>query len=252
MPGFEKPDQPPPAPRAPEGATEVQGRPGGRTELDKKLKLPTNHDFYLMHHPNGWRLEKTSRGWEVLPVLKDLVLAGGINTVELTEKGPDSGAARTKLRDRGWTMLEDQDEYRVVVDVAGGRAHRLIWDRIFRFPDGDFEVQFDHEGYADWRRSLVEEGRIDPPRPKVLATLRARLERRLGRRSQQLHIPTRAAAQEADQERLEALEDPGAIPESPRRRAAVARAPRPDKTPPAKPPKSPPSSAKRGGEGTPI
>lgn len=195
-----------PAPRAVGAAVRVEGRPGGRSELDKPLKLPASPDFYLIHHPNGWALEKSDDGYELLPTLKEMVLLGGINRVMLTPNGPDSGLARTKLRDSGWTVLEDQDEYRVLVDVKDGVAHRLRWDVIHRYPDGSSDVQFDRAGWLAWRRSLVERGVVAPPRPAVVRQLRARLERRIGRRGANLHIPAVQVAQERDEAALAGLD----------------------------------------------
>lgn len=198
---MEIPTAPPP------GAKRVEGRSGGSPEVEKPLRLRPNHDFYLMHHPSGFRLERTDRGWEVLPVLKDLVKVGGINAVVLTEAGPNTSAARARLRDNGWTVLENQDDYRVLYDVAGGIAHRLRWEAVDRFPDGEVEVTLDEKGWADYRRSLVERKIIPPPRPKVLAQLRRRLERRIGRRGAKLSIPAFREAQERDEDRLEGLAD---------------------------------------------
>lgn len=214
---FEPPQSPPPAAPAPSaaGGTVVEGRRGVTSEAKRALKLPTNPDFYLMHHPNGWRLEKTERGWEVLPVLKDLVCIGGTNGVEITEAGPNTANARAKLQDAGWTILMNQDDYRRIYDVAGGVAHRLLWDRITAYSDGDFDLAFDEAGYQDFRRALVTGGVLKAPRPRVVEALRNRLERRIGRRAGSLHIPARAAAQERDEDRLDGLAEalrPAAAP----------------------------------------
>ena len=194
-----------------------------------------------MHHPNGWRLEQTDRGFELLPVLKDLTLVPGINRVELSKAGPRSENARTRLRDQGWVVLDrHQEEYRVIVDVQGGLAHRLRWDIVDRYPDGTYDLAFDHAGYAEYRRSLVERGLIPPPRPRVVQKLRGRLERRLGRRMQHLHIPGVAVQQEQDQAELDAIE--GAA-------AAVHRAAQgagPASAGPTAPPAADPAEGKSG------
>jgi hypothetical protein len=133
------------------------------------------------------------------------VLAGGINRVEITEKGPDSSHARTKLRDSGWVVLEDQDEYRVLIDVEGGTAHRLRWDIVHRYPDGSYDLTFDREGWIAWRRELVADGRLPPPRPSVIQQLTRRLERRLGRREAKLDIPRVRRMQDYDEAALAVL-----------------------------------------------
>lgn len=261
---FEMPDAPPSSP--PPGATRVEGRAAGRTEAEKKLKLPANPDFYLMHHSGGgFRLEQTERGWEVLPVLKDLVLIGGTNGVELTEAGPNSQLARAKLRDRGWTILENQEAYRLVYDVAGGVAHRLRWDVIDRYSDGTANITFDHKGFADFRRSLIEDGTIDQPRPAIIAQLRRQLERRMGRRETKLEVPSVKRAQKRDAEKLKALDsvydtdekreaETGKAPKGPTERATGRTAGRTQEPPrePAGGEGTGSNSAKTGGPGTPI
>ena len=210
-------------PEAPPGAVRVQGEKPGRSEIDKPLRLETNPDFYLMHHPNGWRAEETENGWELLPVLKDLVIAAGHNGVELTQGDqPDSSAARTRMKDRGWVILENQDDYRVAIKVAGGWAYRLLWDVIHRYPDGTFDLQFDHKGYQDFRRKLAEDGIVQPPRPSVVAQLERRYDKRLNRRGSRLHIPGAQAAQARDEAELEGLRQAKAAVKKPRGKKAAA------------------------------
>jgi hypothetical protein len=199
---------------------------------DPGQRLPNIYDhaapFLLGHSPKSWELVEMEAGkWELLPVLKPLFLVPGTQLVEAA-KSPgspiDSTRARARWEDMGFTVLKDSTEYRTTVPSATGPAYFLRWERIKPYPDGDWEMHLDQQGWNEWRRSLVADGRLAPPRGAVVSQLRQRLQRQITRAEPHAHLPKAVRAQEQARAMLAGL-DAATAPkpvkaEKPRKEAA--------------------------------
>lgn len=178
-------------------------------------KLPeygerTRH-FLLAAHPSSWDLVSTSEGWRLVPTLKRLILQAGVNYTKAVKDGQalDSSDIEAKFRSRfGDTVLVDVDEYLYVTDGARGtKGHFLHWENVKAYPDGEYEINFDADGYDLWRWSLVTSGRVAPPRDSVVSQLRTRLTRAKGRATRTPHLAQAQAALADAEKRLAGLDE---------------------------------------------
>jgi len=185
----------------------------GKIETEK-LFSPNRPKFIFMHHGDQWDLIETSQGWELLPMLTQFQLMPGLNGVRHSPGGGiDSGAARASFMDQGWTFLANDTagpdgylrEYAgasgsIFVDkwcsprkLGNGKRAKVIWES-------------DLDGYNDYRRSLLESGRIAQPDPNALDFKIALLEKRIGRKIKNAHIPAIAKEIEKAVAKKEAIE----------------------------------------------
>jgi len=188
------------------GTTVSRGETAGGTLPD--FGEDRGWPFYLVHHHNNWELVEHGGQWEFLPLLRRIPIRPGCIMAEQAKNPKEptrTGRMRAKLEDDGQATLTDTETYTVSIPSIRGTSYHLKWERYRVYPDGDHDPSFDHDGFNAWRRSLVEEGRIGEPRPKVLNRLRQRLQRRLGRIQKDIHLP-KAKQQQAEAEAaLEAL-----------------------------------------------
>jgi len=203
-------------------------QPVGAAVQGHRLPLIPGRDvpFYMAHHPRSWELVEGENGWELLPTLKTLRARPGVGLVEQSKSQggePDTGRMRTKAGDQGFKVL-DLNEYLVSIPAQGGPAYFLKWERVRTWPDGDWEMDMDQDGFDAWRRSLVADGRIAPPRDSVVSTLRRRLTRRLGRLDAHLHLPKAVRVKDETSEALEGLE--AIKPSKAKRKPARSRKPK--------------------------
>lgn len=160
-------------------------------------------DFYLMHHPESWEAVQREDGeWEWLPRLKPLYLTPGINGVRQVKGGVDDGPARLMYQDRGWTILPRTLGYVTKYPCARGDSSYLTWDTP-HVMGRKIIIRHDAEGYADFRRGLLETGTIKPPEPEALEAILHQLDRRIDRAGKSVHIPGVKARVESDQAKLD-------------------------------------------------
>ena len=158
-------------------------------------------DFYLMHHPEGWELNERADGeWEWLPRLKPLFLQPGVNGVRAVKGGIDDSQARIMFQERGWNILPRELGYVTRYPCRRGQSSFLTWDRP-QVMGNRVLVRHDAEGFADFRRSLVEDGTITPPIPEALELILHDLDKRLERAGKAIHIPGVQAQVEKDQKK---------------------------------------------------
>ena len=153
--------------------------------------LPENPrpDFYLLHHPESWELNERSDGeWEWLPRLKFLKLTPGVNGVRQVKGGVDDAGARIMMEGRGFSLIARNLGYVTKYPCRRGMSSYLTWD-VPALLGKRLIVRHDGEGYADWRRSLLENGTIAPPQPEALAAILHRLDKRIERGGKSIHIP---------------------------------------------------------------
>lgn len=176
-------------------------RPLGATA--KGQKRPNFGDrtrsFLFAANPGECELVKTSEGWRLVPVLKPLVIAPGVNNTEQPKKGGTLSHTRVQA-DAGakWNQVvfADRDEYLVEVDGDGAPGIFTKWERVRTYNDGRWSVDHDDDGFDLWRWSLVTSGRIEI-RDEGIAFIRRRIRRQKDRASRTPHL---AAAQRAHEE----------------------------------------------------
>lgn len=182
---------------APVVTGELPFQPVGSGGGESKLPFIEGRDckFYFAFPPKSWEVCKArdSNEWDLLPVPKTIEIRPGANLVEAAKvKGQEPNAARTRgmLEDQGVVVLRAEiDTYCGKVDSANGPRYFSRWERVTTYPDGDWEMRFDGAGFDAWRRELVEEGKVPPPRESVAQGLRTRLQRRIARAEMAQHLP---------------------------------------------------------------
>ena len=163
---------------------EASTRPGATT-----IPEMPRCDFYLMHHPENWELRARPDGdYEWLPRLKLLFLQPGINGVRQVRGGMDDSAARISFQDRGWTILDRKLGYVTKYPCRRGQSSYLTWDTP-HVMGRKVIVRHDADGYADWRRTLLENGTIQTPEPEALEAILHELDKRIERAGKAIHIP---------------------------------------------------------------
>ncbi|HEX4935114.1 MAG TPA: hypothetical protein VFV33_18145 [Gemmatimonadaceae bacterium] len=152
--------------------------------------------FLFGANPGECDLVKTSQGWRLVPVLKPLIVAPGVNSTEQPKKGGVVSHTRIEANARAkWAMvvLHDRSEYQVEVDGEGGPGIFTKWERIRAYADGKWSIDHDDDGYDLWRWSLVVDGRIEI-REDGVQLIKRRIRRQKDRASRTPHL---AAAQRA-------------------------------------------------------
>ena len=164
---------------------------------NQRLYSPTTPQFHYMHHPNTWDLVETDNDWEILPMLHKFQLIAGLNGISLRPGGGiDSTAARAAFMDQGWTFISSDkageggylrefdgvrgsiyvDKWTSPRKIGHGTTAKVIWDQ-------------DIEGYNDFRRSLLQDGTVNPPDQSALDWKIELLEKRINRKTKAGHIP---------------------------------------------------------------
>ena len=159
----------------------------GESEL---WNLTPNAPFYLMHHPTGWALN-VEEGFEpeFLPTFSTMFEIPGVNGVRQTRTGGDSALARTEAQDRGYTILDRDLGYVARWRCQNGGYH---YENIYAVPKklGNSVIwKTDTKGWNAFRRSLLENGEINPPDVDQLEFLIEREERNAERFVRDQHIP---------------------------------------------------------------
>jgi hypothetical protein len=110
------------------------------------------------------------------------------------------------MTDLGWIFLPEDPPYKRRIQADNGVTVVDLWTRVVAYPDGVADVSFDHAGWDLFRAGLVARGVVPPIRPGVVAQLRRRVEKRIGRRIDQIHRPSVQAIVAAAEQRLSALD----------------------------------------------
>lgn len=176
------------APTRPIGAT-AQGRM--RPNFGDRRR-----PFLLAGNPSECDLVQTSQGWRLVPILKTLVVAPGVNNTEQPKKGGVVSHTRIEADARAkWAMVVfyDRAEYQVEVEGEGGPGLFTRWERVRAYADGKWSIDHDQDGYDLWRWSLVVDGRIEV-REDGIQLIKRRIRRQKDRASRTPHL---AAAQRA-------------------------------------------------------
>lgn len=155
--------------------------------------------FLLGANPAECELVHTTQGWRLVPILKKLVVAPGVNNTAQPKKGGALSHTRVEADAQskwGMVVLHDRSEYQVEVDGDGAPGIFTKWERVRSYADGKWAIDHDADSYDLWRWSLVVDGRIEI-REDGIALIRRRIRRQKDRASRTPHL---AAAQRATEE----------------------------------------------------
>ena len=159
-------------------------------------KLQPSTPFHYLHHPQKWEVAILSDGTGLLvPILDQLRLQPGVAAVAQVGNGSaalgDGTIALAQREKSGWMRVphesvtawgETQPDYCLRWQGAYGSAHEEAWMKLTPVGGGRVEREWDGDGYARWRASLVDRGIIKPITPASRLALKKSLQNAVVRR----------------------------------------------------------------------
>ena len=138
----------------------------------------------------------------LLPVLSSIPETPGVNGTRAVGGRIDSSIMRTNLQDKGWTLLDPaRHDYMRVYPAHKGKYHTSKWIRLEKVGRRVIE-HFDQDGFDQWRLSLMRDGVLNSPHPKIAALRLITMNRALSRLERDQHIPEVANRLKSKQEEL--------------------------------------------------
>lgn len=152
-------------------------------------RIPASHPFLLAWNPSNWHV----MGGKLIPRLRKVRLQPGVNRVEKSKDGRwKTGALRTHLEERGWSILPydrgPDGSYMVQVDcepVRGMRATAYLETWASAYPGSD-QIGSDPTAYAEWCAALVEDGTIPACPPYIADRLADQYQTTLSRYQEEI------------------------------------------------------------------
>jgi hypothetical protein len=178
-----------------------------QTTAKQQVTLPTrsNNRFFYKHHPKNWELyyfeteattgktTKTVRKPVWLPELHVHHETPGVNGTRGFSNNPDSGLTRTRLVDKGWTIINPaQHDYLRKYPARRGS----YWADKFTTLEnigGELVKSYRHDLFADWRLELMQKGVLQLPHKTFIQRQMMDVQRRIERHTRNQHIPEIAA-----------------------------------------------------------
>lgn len=178
-----------------------------QTTAQQQITLPTrnNNRFFYKHHPKNWEIyyfeteEKTGKKTETiqkpvwLPELHVHHETPGVNGTRGFTNNPDSGLARTRLVDKGWTIINPaQHDYLRKYPARKGS----YWADKFTTLEnigGELVKSYRHDLFAAWRLELMKNGVLQLPHKTFIQRQMIDVQRRIERHTRNQHIPEIAA-----------------------------------------------------------
>ena len=178
-----------------------------QTTAKQQVTLPTrsNNRFFYKHHPKNWELyyfeteEKTGKTTKTvrkpvwLPELHVHHETPGVNGTRGFSNNPDSGLTRTRLVDKGWTIINPaQHDYLRKYPARRGS----YWADKFTTLEnigGELVKSYRHDLFADWRLELMQKGVLQLPHKTFIQRQMMDVQRRIERHTRNQHIPEIAA-----------------------------------------------------------
>lgn len=197
-----------PAPHAPQEIAGIPHRTPGGPAVARLPRLRVEPDFWLCAHSTNWDVATIDGQVYWVPDLRKVPIIAGLNGIrqQAGGRGLDTSHTRTRMQDLGWIFLPEDPPYKRRIQAQAGVTVVDTWTRVIAYPDGVTDVSFDHAGWDLFRAGLVARGIVPPIRPGVVAQLRRRVEKRIGRRIDQIHKPSVQAVVAAAEQRLAALD----------------------------------------------
>lgn len=177
-----------------------------QTTAQQQITLPTrsNNRFFYKHHPKNWELyyfETEGKGKKPETVRKAVWLPDlhihhetpGVNGTRGFTNNPDSGLARTRLVDKGWTIINpSQHDYLRKYPARKGS----YWADKFTTLEnigGELVKSYRHDLFAGWRLELMKKGVLQLPHKTFILRKMMDVQRRIERHTRNQHIPEIAA-----------------------------------------------------------
>ena len=172
-----------------------------KQSINTRIPKKKNSRFFLAHNPENWELvvfestisiegkKKKVSTPLLLPMLSSILEEPGVNGTRVVSGRIDSSIMRTSMIDQGWTLLDAKRlDYLRVYPAHKGNYHTTRWCSLEKVGRRMIE-DFDQSGYDDWRRSLIVDGHLSPPHPKIAELLLIELNRSMSRLERDQHIP---------------------------------------------------------------
>ena len=154
-----------------------------------RLRINPNSPFFYMHHPFSWELACLNDEWIWVPTFSTLIEMAGVNGVEGTKDGVDSGLSRLRFSELGYLILHRDLEYIARYETMSGGYYycnkfnhpKIIGTQVF--------WNMDVDGWIEYRKNLVDIGLIEPPHAEVIESKRIDVNRKIERRLKVQHLP---------------------------------------------------------------
>ena len=231
-------------PTAPGLAGQVRPASLGAVESENLLKADPNYPFFLIHYPENWEVGTHGLdGPHWLPILDWSPVVPGVNGVRTLRQGeaPESAYDRSHLniQRQGGTVLQQSLGYLCELDCKSpmsGRAGKVYLDKwstpLPPRPGKKVKFKRDQAAYNQFRFSLVADGVIKAPDPRVIDERVARSEYHVSRNEGKVQLPedvrnklTKKAQKKAATVKAAKLPKKGAKPKA--RKAAPKKPPKP-------------------------
>jgi len=171
-------------------------------QKDKTLPIKGNSAFYFVHNPKNWEMyefdispqdkrKKADKLPLLLPSFSTLRITAGVNGVRDSGR-PDPSIAVAKLQQDGMTVINPNDhDYLRLYPARGGTFYADKWTSI-QILANEAIFEFDHDGFAEFRRHLILNGTIATPHKHFIQLLQISKQRSIDRIAMDQHIPERA------------------------------------------------------------
>tara|TARA_R100000655_G_scaffold61013_1_gene99375 strand:- start:5526 stop:6179 length:654 start_codon:yes stop_codon:yes gene_type:complete len=178
-----------------------------QTTAQQQIVLPVkgNSRFFYKHHPKNWELcyfdveVKAGKGTKTiqkpvwLPALHTHTETPGVNGCRGYTANPDSSHTRTRLTDKGWTIIPPAEhDYLRKYPARKGSFWADIFTKIENI-GGDLVQTFNHKKFQEWRLSLMVDNIIKLPHKTFLQRKMIDVKRQIERHTRNQHIPEIAA-----------------------------------------------------------
>ena len=158
-----------------------------RTNL-KRLPRKANSPFFLMHHPENWELVVEDKKIHWLPLLHKLNEEAGVNGVQSTKAGPDSGLALARAQRDGNSIIPMELGYLTKYPAQNGHYFcikfskpKVIGNRIIS--------KLDSKAYNEFRRMLIRDGFVKSMDEDLVGIYKTEQENKINRLYQDQHLP---------------------------------------------------------------
>ena len=184
-------------------------------KAEERLPIKANSPYHFTHSPRNWeryefklqpddKRKKPESIHLLLPSFSTLRLTAGTNGVR-DGRRPDPTLAISNLSEKGLKIIHATEyDYLRMYPARGGSFYSDKWTSI-QVLGRDVIFDFDHDGFAEFRRKLILDGIIDLPHKHFIQLLKIRKQRAIDRIAQDQHIPERAIQLRARQAEIKAI-----------------------------------------------
>lgn len=175
----------------------------------KRINKKSNSFWMYMHHPKNWTFEILKDGKKekpiFLPKLTRFICKAGVNGVGGTQDNPDTRIARVQFQDQGFTILDPEKfDYLSIYPAIGGSYICNRWTTLENL-GGKMLSRHDDVSFANWRKSLVANGTLNPPHYQILELEIRKQQDLITMHDSKPHIPQAVGASKAASEKLELM-----------------------------------------------